>query len=221
MKYTCIYTILFAFFALFGNANALRFELPATQGGSNEAQCVREFVTDGQLVVVTVSSTGRIGDGQILSMRITNSEGDEYRRKDDIAGNIKVAFSAHETSSFDICFTNRLQPGFNQRNGGKQLSREIELEVEAGANARDWNAIQSAEKLKPSEVQLRKVDEMLEEVITELEYLVKREERLRDTNESTNRRVKNFFLAGAVMLISVGFYQVHYLRNYFRSKHIL
>ncbi|KAG0672984.1 transcription elongation factor spt5 [Pichia californica] len=193
----------------------------AKPASANEAQCVREFVTDGQLVVVTVQSTGRVGDGQILSMRITNSDGDEYRRKDDIAGNIKVAFSAHETSSFDICFTNRLQPGYNPKNGRQSLFREIELEVEAGANARDWNAIQSAEKLKPSEVQLRKVDEMLEEVITEMEYLVRREERLRDTNESTNVRVKNFFVMGTLMLISVGVYQVYYLRNYFRSKHIL
>ena len=218
MKYLCLSTIIVGFLALFQGAEALRFEL-AAQPHNAEPQCVREFVSDGPLGVGTATSTGQGGDGQVLSMRITNADGDEYRRKDDIAGTIKVAFSAHETSSFDICFTNRLQPGYNHH--GRQLSREIELEVEAGANARDWNAIQSAEKLKPSEVQLRKVDEMLGEVITELEYLVKREERLRDTNESTNRRVKNFFVAGTLMLVGVGVYQVHYLRNYFRSKHIL
>lgn len=218
MKYLYLSTIIIGFLALLRGAEALRFELAAQQHNP-EPQCVREFVSDGQLVVVTVTSSGNVGDGQILSMRITNADGDEYRRKDDIAGTIKVAFSAHETSSFDICFTNRIQPGFNSN--GRQISREIELEVEAGANARDWNAIQSAEKLKPSEVQLRKVDEMLGEVVTELEYLIKREERLRDTNESTNRRVKNFFVAGTLLLIGVGVYQVHYLRNYFRSKHIL
>jgi hypothetical protein len=205
-------------FALVHAVCGLRFELPA-QSHNVEPQCVREFVSDGQLVVVTVNTNGRVGDGQNLSLRITNSDGDEYRRKDDIAGNIKIAFSAHETSGFDICFTNRLQPGYIAN--GRQLSREIELEVEAGAAARDWNAIQSAEKLKPSEVQLRKVDEMLDEINTEMEYLIRREERLRDTNESTNRRVRNFFLAGFFLLVSVGVYQIYYLRNYFKSKHIL
>lgn len=219
MRFNSLSTIIIGFLTFFQIATALRFELPATQGHDETPQCVREFVTDGQLVVVSVQTNGRIGDGQVLSMKITNSDGDEYRRKDNIAGEIKVAFSAHDTSSFDICFTNRLQPGYIAN--GRQLSREIELEVEAGASARDWNAIQSAEKLKPSEVQLRKVDEMLEEVITEMKYLVTREERLRDTNESTNRRVKNFFLAGTFLLIAVGVYQVQYLRNYFRAKHIL
>lgn len=212
------YTLLALLIVYMNAAWALRFEIPA-MSHNNEPQCVREFVSDGQLVVVTVNSSGRVGDGQILSLKITNADGDEYRRKDDIAGNVKIAFSAHETSSFDICFTNRLQPGYSAN--GRQLSREIELEVEAGANARDWNAIQSAEKLKPSEVQLRKVDEMLDEIINELEYLISREQRLRNTNESTNRRVRNFFIAGLFLLVSVGVYQIHYLRNYFKSKHIL
>lgn len=216
MKY--IHTLIIGVLAFLNIVSALRFELTAEQRNP-EPQCIREFASDGQLIVVTVTTNGHLGDGQILSLRITNADGDEYRRKDDIAGNVRLAFSAHETSTFDICFTNRLQPGFN--NNGRQLSREVELEVEAGASARDWNAIQSAEKLKPAEVQLRKVDGMLDEVINELEYLVLREQRLRDTNESTNRRVRNFFVAGFLLLVSVGVYQVHYLRNYFRSKHIL
>lgn len=218
MKSWSVYTIWLSLFAFLSAVTALRFEIPAQQG-NNEPQCVREFVSGGQLVVVTVNTNGHMNDGQILSLRITNADGDEYRRKDDIVGNSKLAFSVDETSSFDICFINRLQPGYSAN--GRQLSREIELEVESGASARDWNAIQSAEKLKPSEVQLRKVDEMLDEVINELEYLIGREHRLRDTNESTNRRVRNFFVVGMFMLIGVGVYQVHYLRNYFRSKHIL
>ncbi|TID13521.1 hypothetical protein CANINC_004879 [Pichia inconspicua] len=218
MKSLSISAIFFTLFTLLNAVQALRFELPAQQG-SSEPQCVREFVNDGQLVVVTISSSGYAGDGQMLSMKITNADGDEYRKKDNIVGNIKVAFSADETSSFDICFTNRVQPGYNPN--GRQLSREIDLDVESGASARDWNAIQSAEKLKPSEVQLRKVNEMLDEVKNELEYLIQREQRLRNTNESTNRRVRNFFILSLFMLIGVGVYQIHYLRNYFRSKHIL
>lgn len=218
MKGFSIVGFVLSFITFLSVSNALRFELPA-QNHNNEPQCVREFVNDGQLVVVTVTSNGHAGDGQMLSMKITNADGDEYRKKDNIVGNMKVAFSADETSSFDICFTNRLQPGYNMN--GRQLSREIELEVEAGANARDWNAIQSAEKLKPSEVQLRKVNEMLDEIKGELEYLIQREHKLRNTNESTNRRVRNFFVLGFLMLVGVGVYQIHYLRNYFRSKHIL
>ncbi|QPG73320.1 hypothetical protein FOA43_000630 [Brettanomyces nanus] len=199
------------------SVSALRFEVPALIQPS--PQCVREFVTDGQLVVVIVNTDGQIGDGQILSIKIVSADGNEYRRKDDVAGSFKVAFTARSSSSFDVCFENKIQPGF--RSNGADLKRQVEMEVEAGAAARDWNAIQAAEKLKPAEVELRKADEMIDDLYNELQYLVKREERLRDTNESTNRRVRNFGVIVIIVLVSVGLYQIRYMRSYFRSKHIL
>lgn len=207
----------FSFVLLLSAVAALRFEVPAVAQPS--AQCVREFVSDGQLVVVTINTDGHIGDGQILSVSIAGADGNEYRKKDNVAGSFKVAFTAKSSSSFEICFKNKLQPGF--RSNGMDLSRQIELDVEAGAAARDWNAIQAAEKLKPAEVELRKTDDMIDDISSELDYLVAREERLRDTNESTNRRVRNFGILIIVVLLSVGLYQVRYMRNYFRSKHIL
>ncbi|ODV85118.1 hypothetical protein CANARDRAFT_7771 [[Candida] arabinofermentans NRRL YB-2248] len=197
-------------------ASCLRLEVPAS-GHNPPPKCVREFVSDGQLVVVRVETNGYVGDGQILTLRIIDSDGNEYRKKRDVAGSFKVAFTAYASSSFDVCFENHLVNGY--RDG--QLSREIELEIEAGAAARDWNAIQATEKLKPVEVQFRKIEEMIEEVSGELDYLVRREERLRDTNESTNRRVRNFSFVISLVLIGLGLWQVYYLRNYFRSKHIL
>ncbi|KAG7810687.1 hypothetical protein KL921_002315 [Ogataea angusta] len=205
------YIILFA-----GLASSLKLEIPATLH-SPPPKCVREFVSDGQLVVVNINTDGYVGDGQVLTLRIVDSEGNEYRKKRDVAGNFRAAFTSQSSSSFDICFENHLQ---NRQKEG-QLSREIELEVEAGAAARDWNAIQAVEKLKPAEVQFRKIEEMVDEISEELQYLVRREERLRDTNESTNRRVRNFSVLIIFVLIGVGLWQVHYLRNYFRSKHIL
>lgn len=52
--------------------------------------------------------------------------------------------------------------------------------------------------------------------MTEMEYLRAREQRLRDTNESTNERVKWFAFGTMGMLIGLGAWQVVYLRAYFR-----
>jgi len=216
MFLTSLCAIILALFQI-SAVTALRFEVPALLQPTS--QCVREFVSDGQLVVVTINTDGQSGDGQILSVKISGADGSEYRRKDNVVGSFKVAFTAKSSSSFDICFENKIQPGF--RSNGRDLKRQIELDVEAGAAARDWNAIQAAEKLKPAEVELRKTDEMIDDIASELEYLVRREERLRDTNESTNRRVRNFGILIIVVLLSVGMYQIRYMRNYFRSKHIL
>lgn len=195
-------------------AMALHFEVDAVEE-TRPPTCIRDFVSEGQLVVVNIKASGSSGDGQRLDFFIRDSVGNEYRKKRDFAGDVRVGFTAHASAAFDVCFHN-----INLRNG-KKMSREIELDIEAGSAARDWNAIQAAEKLKPVELELRKIEELTDEIVDELEYLKAREERLRDTNESTNRRVRNFSVCIIMALIALGAWQLAYLRNYFKAKHII
>ena len=95
-------------------------------------------------------------------------------------------------------------------------SRHVELDIDIGADAKDWSGIQAAEKLKPVETELRRIEETVNEIVQEMEYLRIREQKLRDTNESTNERVKWFALGTMGMLVGLGAWQVVYLRAYFR-----
>lgn len=95
-------------------------------------------------------------------------------------------------------------------------SRHIELDIDIGADARDWSSIQAQEKLKPVETDLRRIEELVAEIVNEMEYLRAREQRMRDTNESTNERVKWFAIGTMGMLVGLGAWQVIYLRAYFR-----
>ena len=95
-------------------------------------------------------------------------------------------------------------------------SRHVELDIDIGADARDWSAIQAQEKLKPVETELRRIEEMVNEIVGEMDYLRTREQKLRDTNESTNERVKWFAFGTMGMLVGLGAWQVVYLRAYFR-----
>ena len=95
-------------------------------------------------------------------------------------------------------------------------SRHVELDIDIGADARDWSAVQAQEKLKPVEADLRRIEALVGEIVTEMDYLRTREQKLRDTNESTNERVKWFALGTMGMLVALGAWQVIYLRAYFR-----
>lgn len=95
-------------------------------------------------------------------------------------------------------------------------SRHLELDIDIGADAKDWSGIQAAEKLKPVETELRRIEETVNEIVTEMEYLRGREQKLRDTNESTNERVKWFAFGTMGMLVGLGAWQIVYLRAYFR-----
>lgn len=94
--------------------------------------------------------------------------------------------------------------------------RHVELDIDIGADAKDWSAIQATEKLKPVETELRRVEELVQEIVREMDYLRSRELRLRDTNESTNNRVKWFGLGTTTLLIALWVWQILYLRAYFR-----
>jgi hypothetical protein len=95
--------------------------------------------------------------------------------------------------------------------------RHIELDIDIGADAKDWSAIQADEKLKPIEAELRRVEEVVSEIVAEMDYLRAREVKLRDTNESTNERVKFFAVGTMGILVALGGWQIVYLRAYFRS----
>lgn len=94
--------------------------------------------------------------------------------------------------------------------------RHVELDVDIGADAKDWSAIQAGEKLKPIETELRRLEEVVAEIVDEMDYLRTREQKLRDTNESTNERVKWFAIGTMSTLVALGAWQVVYLRAYFR-----
>lgn len=104
---------------------------------------------------------------------------------------------------------------------GSDASRHVELDIDIGADAKDWSAIQATEKLKPVETELRRIEEMLAEIVGEMDYLRAREQKLRDTNESTNSRVKYFGIGTTMLLVGLWGWQIMYLRAYFRSKHLI
>ncbi|KAI5304236.1 vesicle coat component, partial [Ascosphaera pollenicola] len=104
---------------------------------------------------------------------------------------------------------------------GAPVYRPVDLDIDIGADARDWSAIQAHEKLKPVEAELRRVEAMVAELVQEMEYMRLREQKLRDTNESTNERVKWFAYGTMMMLVGLGAWQICYLRAYFRSKHLI
>jgi len=197
-------------------ASALKFDLPAQQKKHLKPRCIRNYVGKDTLVVVTATLSGTKGDGQTVNIYIKDTVGNEYGKAKDAVGETPLAFTSHAEAAFDVCFENTLSDG---RKLG--LARSIELDVDIGADARDWSAIQAAEKLKPVEVELRRIEAVTAEIVNQMDYLRRREQKLRDTNESTNERVKFFSLAVMATLVGLGAWQVVYLRAYFRSKHLI
>ncbi|KAI9663802.1 MAG: vesicle coat component [Bathelium mastoideum] len=198
---------------------SLKFDIQAHPGheSASKERCIRNFVAKDQLVVVTATVSGSRGDGMVLNMHIKDAVGNDFHKPRDVAGENRYAFTSHSDSAFDVCFENVLD---NHAQTHTPI-RHVELDIDIGADAKDWSAIQAGEKLKPVETELRRIEELVEEIVSEMDYLKGRETKLRDTNESTNERVKWFAYGTMGMLVGLGAWQVVYLRAYFRSKHLI
>ncbi|KAI0164344.1 emp24/gp25L/p24 family/GOLD-domain-containing protein [Hypoxylon sp. FL1284] len=211
LQYICGLVLLIA------SVNALKFDLQARgPSESKRERCIRNFVAKDTLVVVTATVSGSKGDGMVVNMHILDNVGNEYGKPKDVVGEQRTVFTSHADAAFDVCFENVMTS--SRMNNP---SRHIELDIDIGADAKDWSAIQATEKLRPVETELRRIEESIAEIVREMDYLRAREQKLRDTNESTNTRVKWFGIGTTFLLIGLWGWQIMYLRAYFRSKHLI
>ncbi|KAJ2057082.1 vesicle coat component [Coemansia sp. S146] len=156
--------------------------------------------------------------GQMVNMEIHDDSPhvNQYgaRRQVDDA---TFRFDTQAHANVIVCFQNVLEA--NMPNDGR--SKTIQFKMESGAMAEDFHKVQQEEKLKPMEMELRRLAMTLDDVQDELQYLKQRESTLRDANERMNSRVKTFSFVSIAVLVGVAVYQVLYLRRFFQQKKLI
>lgn len=78
-----------------------------------------------------------------------------------------------------------------------------------------------AAKLKPMEIDLKRLEDLSDSIVQTFSLMRKREEEMRDTNESTNQRVLIFSIFSMCCLFGLATWQVLYLRRYFKAKKLI
>ncbi|KIH58941.1 hypothetical protein ANCDUO_10843 [Ancylostoma duodenale] len=97
-----------------------------------------------------------------------------------------------------------------------------------GVEAKNYDDIAKAEKLKPLEVELRRLEDLSDQIVKDFAFMRQREEEMRNTNESTNSRVLYLSIFSMLCLLSLAawqlltlFFKVMFLRNYFKQKKLI
>jgi len=197
-------------------AYSIKFLLPAHH--YPPSKCIWNGVHSNQLVVVTAN----VGDGpsQRTDIEIIDSspQRNVYLSKRGINGETRMAVTAHAEGEVGVCFRNYLNSEVREDGASTRI---IDLEVDIGADAVDYNAIANQESLSGLETEMRKLEGIVKEIVEELDYLKKREERFSSTNESTNQRVQTFGVFTFFALVGLGVWQIFHLRSYFKRKYLI
>jgi len=186
--------------------NAVRFYLhPGTK------RCLKEEMRKS--VICTGEYELSDGLGQRTDLQITDSKGHSALLRENIDKG-KIAVTSDEDDIYDICFTSYSQ-------GHQMPPREVYIDLKHGVEAKNYDEIAAVGKLKPMELELTKLEDLSASIVQDFEHMRKREEEMRDTNESTNTRVFYLGIFSIGCLLGLATWQVLYLRRFFKTKKLI
>ncbi|XP_015120246.1 transmembrane emp24 domain-containing protein bai isoform X1 [Diachasma alloeum] len=182
----------------------------------NGRKCLREELQAQTLL----TGEYQVSDvpGQRVDYAVKDSKGSILSQKDDIphGRSWKFSFITDTPDTFEICFISHVQ---QHQRGMKQ---EITLKLKHGVEAKSYEAmIGEAAKLKPIEVELKRLEDLSQAIVQDFARMRQNEEQMRDTNETTNARVLYFSIFSMCCLLGLATWQVFYLRRFFRAKKLI
>eukprot|EP00047_Mylnosiga_fluctuans_P002297 m.223971 g.223971 ORF g.223971 m.223971 type:complete len:207 (-) comp11012_c0_seq1:46-666(-) len=191
-------------------ALAISFYLPAVSH-----KCLQEDVHKDVLVVGTYELSS--SEVTVVNLDITDSRGHPVYHKED-AQKGKFAFTSDDYDVFNICFDSGIIEGAEVPD---DYHRYVTLTLKSGVDAKDYDKLSKSEKLKPMELELKKLEDLTEATVQEFARMKQREQEHKDTNESTNQRLLHFSIFSTICLIALAILQVMYLKRYFKQKKLI
>ena len=158
--------------------------------------------------------------GLVTHLDVKDTKGHTLYNKED-ATKGKFAFTTEEYDIFEVCFETKSANGQHHFSGNQQTTKEVSLKMKHGIETKDYDALAKANKLKPLEVELNRLEDLSAAIVSDFAYMKQREEEMRDTNESTNNKVLYFSIFSMCCLMSLAIWQVLYLRRYFKAKKLI
>jgi hypothetical protein len=90
-----------------------------------------------------------------------------------------------------------------------------------GEHAQDYEKVAAKDKLNELQLRIRQLLDQVEQIMKEQNYQRYREERFRQTSESTNSRVLWWSFAQTLVLVATGFWQMRHLKGFFEAKKLV
>uniref|UniRef100_A0A914CY23 GOLD domain-containing protein n=1 Tax=Acrobeloides nanus TaxID=290746 RepID=A0A914CY23_9BILA len=182
--------------------------------GTGEQKCLKEEIHKN--VVLTGEYEISEAIGTTASVHVTDTRSHTlYKRENFAETRGKFAFTADEYDIFEICIS------MHAPQGHQKINREVALTLKHGVEAKNYEDLAKAEKLKPLEVELRRLEDLSDSIVQDFAYMRQREEEMRNTNESTNNRVLYLSIFSMLCLLALAIWQVLYLRRYFKAKKLI
>ncbi|XP_045190803.1 transmembrane emp24 domain-containing protein 9-like isoform X2 [Mercenaria mercenaria] len=209
---------LFLVFLWFTTVSGLYFHI-----GETEKKCFIEEIPDETMVVgnykvqlydYTVKDYLPSAPGIGMLVEIKDPE-DQVILSRTYASEGRFTFTSHSAGEHIMCLHSNSSAWFSSG----QL--RVHLDIQVGEHAVDYQQIQAKDKLSELQLRIRQLLDQVEQITKEQNYQRYREERFRQTSESTNQRVLWWSIAQTVILLVTGFWQMRHLKSFFEAKKLV
>uniref|UniRef100_UPI0037E86999 transmembrane emp24 domain-containing protein 11 n=1 Tax=Semicossyphus pulcher TaxID=241346 RepID=UPI0037E86999 len=198
-------------------AAAMYFDL-----GEQDEKCIIEEIPEDTLVtgyflmepwdVKKITSSPHLG--VTVTVRDPNHEVLMTKRFGKLG---KLSFTAHASGQHYLCFqTNSTR--FSVFAGEKM---KLHLDVQMGEHTIDPNTEKTKDNMALLENSLRHLKEQIMYIIRQQEYQREKEEVFREVSEETNSKVLWWAVVQTSILLSVGFWQMKRLKDFFIAKKLV
>ncbi|XP_072026971.1 transmembrane emp24 domain-containing protein 4-like [Amphiura filiformis] len=143
-------------------------------------------------------------DGKLVMSKVYSSEG-------------RFTFTSHTPGEHVIC----LYSNSTKWSMFGATKMRIHLDIEVGEHANDYRQIAEKDKLTELQLRVRQLLDQVEQIQKEQNYQRYREERFRQTSESTNQRVLWWSIGQTCILLVTGFWQMRHLKGFFEAKKLV
>ncbi|KAI1730093.1 hypothetical protein Ddc_02772 [Ditylenchus destructor] len=213
----CRILSLLSLFSLLSVCRALYFHIAET-----EKKCFIEEIPDETMVIGRYKvqlydpNTKGYGDYPNIGMHVEAKDPEEKVILSKLyTSEGMFTFTSHTPGEHLICLYSNSTAWFN----GAQL--RVHLDIQVGEHAQDYQQVAAKDKLNELQLRIRQLLDQVEQITKEQNYQRYREERFRQTSESTNSRVLWWSIGQTVVLLGTGAWQMRHLKGFFEAKKLV
>ncbi|KAI3927379.1 hypothetical protein MKX01_027610 [Papaver californicum] len=197
---------------LSSTVQSIRFEIQ-----SGHTKCISEEVktsamTVGNYHIVNPTEGHPLPESHKITVRVTSSFGNNLHTGDHVESG-QFSFTAPETGDYMACFwaVEQKQP----------VTLTVDFEWKTGYATKDWTNVAKKGSVDVMEMELKKLEDTIQNIHEEMFYLREREEEMQEMNKSTTSRMAWLGFLSLFVCLSVASLQLWHLKSFFERKKLL
>ncbi|KAJ8773405.1 hypothetical protein K2173_028582 [Erythroxylum novogranatense] len=182
---------------------------------STGTKCLSEDIHSNVVVLANYYAFNEENPEQTFSIsaRVTSPYGNNLHHNENVTHG-QFAFTTTEGGNYLACFW---LDSHHQQAGPVTLG----LDWKIGISTKDWDSVARKEKIEGVALDLRRLEEIVQDIHAQINYLKDREAGMREVSERTNARVAWFSIMSLGVCIVVSGLQLWHLKRFFQKKRLI